>query len=366
MPINEELQKVTKQLEEKQGEVDSKRKAMKWKAQELKQSVSNLLTLTEEEKQLRTIKEFRALLTNYQEENKDILEALKNLKHNHRELYAEMSEDEFVKTVQEKFPGVPEDILRSFAKEQKLKLSQERADKDSIAPTIIKTHQSVIKNKWSEEENREWKNLREVCDTFMKDRNKVCFLEDTYGDQLVFFPELWLAQRIEYLRGWNMKAGDYELGKNHYKKYPAKDAFSGMPGGEGKNLIYKNTVDELPKEFKELLEEDMYNRGYTWKTKWQQDKIMNYLADELWLSYDPDTTNNQSVVGAYMYITWAVTWEWLNTDRRTRKDGDKYGQIDKNPISARAALLCGVRVQSFSRSEDGADYCAIPLLKGIV
>ncbi len=235
-----------------------------------------------------------------------------------------------------------------------------------VIPAVITEHQKAIQAKRPKETNNAWENLWDLCDKMMKDSSKIQYIDDGYGEKGVYFPSLWIMQRIAYLWWGSMKQGDYSHGANHYKQYNVNNAFSGMPAQESRQLIYKETLDTLPGEFTDILKKDMYDKGYRWKTLTDTNKIFTYIAKELWLWFNENSMRDQKVVKAYMYLTWAVTWEWLNTDLDSKKDGDAQWKLDGKPISARAVVLCSVISQRISRNGNVSFDCAVPLLKVIV
>lgn len=220
-------------------------------------------------------------------------------------------------------------------------------------PKKIREKQNVMIEKWFISTQMDKKLL-----LLLKDKSKIQYVKDQYNDTAIQFPTLWLQQRYEYLRMWSMVAGQ------DYNDYDQSSAFRWMPHDK-LPLVYKKTIDVKWQRFTDALDTDCYGRWYSRKMKSQQDSILQFLADELWLSYDPDTTDDQEVVKAYMYITWSIWWEFFNTDRKNKKDWDKYWQVWNKSISPRAAMRCNDICQSLVRLADDLNHCAIPLLKEI-
>lgn len=192
----------------------------------------------------------------------------------------------------------------------------------------------------------------------------VKYEQDTHGDRCTTFPTLGLSVRHEYLRGGKMKQGDYDW-KNDYKVYNDSYLFSDNDLKGNRNCIYKNTIDKQKQTWKDAMDVDCYGKGYTWQTKAQLDTILSALAGQLGIWYNPNTTDEQEVVKAYMYLRGSLGWEWMNTEYETWREWDKYWQYENNSFVSRWVLLCSDDYQRILWNNFDFNDCSIPLIKSL-
>ncbi len=243
-------------------------------------------------------------------------------------------------------------LLTQDPSERDVKLSS-RHELLSEIPNLIALQQKIMRSAMPPED----KGLYDKCDLLRKS----WFVEytlDERGDACTDFPTLGLSVRHENLRQWNMKVGDYDGWKSDSKSWTGNRSQLGA-----KNFIYKNTIDKQKQTWKDAIDKDCYEKGYTRQTKANYDTILTALAQQLWLTYDPKNTTSQQVVRAYMYLKGAYGWEWMNTEYETGREWDKYWQYKNNGSDRRWILYCLSEGQRIDWLCSAHHDCSIPLIK---
>ncbi len=225
------------------------------------------------------------------------------------------------------------------------------------APALIQAQQSAMREIWWEDNE-----LYNGCD-MLRAQWFITYEKDSQGDWCTRFPILGLSVRHEYLRSDKMKQWDYYDWKNDYKTYTDSYLLSDESLKGHRDCIYKNTIDRQKQARKNAMDEDCYNKGYMRQKKSQLDVILSALAGQLGISYNPNSTDEQEVVKAYMYLRGALGREWMNTEYETWKEWDKYWQGENSIFGSRWVLFCNNHYQRIYRVDGDDNDCSIPLIR---